>query len=420
MYLVPPITLLNHNRFDLPLKFLYAKSFLSEYDTTYYHDLYEHHLQIWNNFKEYNNPNKNTFEAFKNTFEALITEIAAKGYDLTKEPVPVQDNMFLLNGAHRAAAALASSEMIACKVGKDREDGQLNCDYKFFLKKGLDSYYADRVALEYAKLKDNTHLIMLMPSATSKGSVEKVDAIAESLSCFYSKTIQLNDIGLFNLMREIYAGEEWAGNAENNYQGYRNKAQFCSGPSMSMKVYICKFENLEQALTTKEQIREIYNIGKHSVHINDTHEETLRLSKVLFNRNSIQHLNNAKTVAYEQFNSCLSYFKDYISDEGFNADDYCVTASSTLSIYGLREGRDLDYLHHHSAGEITGNDLLQSHNAYSIGRYPTTIDDIIYNPDNHFYSQGIKFAAPNIVRELKAKRNEPKDIKDIELLDTIV
>ena len=46
-----------------------------------------------------------------------------------------------------------------------------------------------------------------------------------------------------------------------------------------------------------DDIRNIFNEGNHSVHINDTKEETIRLAKCLLNKNSVHFLNNSKEEA---------------------------------------------------------------------------------------------------------------------------
>jgi len=42
-----------------------------------------------------------------------------------------------------------------------------------------------------------------------------------------------------------------------------------------------------------------------------------------------------------------------------------------------------------------------------------TKDEIIYNPPNHFYYRGIKFASLEMVKQMKSKRGEEKDISDL-------
>ena len=107
----------------------------------------------------------------------------------------------------------------------------------------------------------------------------------------------------------------------------------------------------------------------------------------------------------------------YIKDNELDGEDYCVTASSILSLYGLREGNDLDYLT--SGNAILGHSDIHSHND-EIHNYTVAIDDVLYNPTNHFYFDGIKFAGLNVIRELKNKRKEPKDFVDLELMETLM
>jgi hypothetical protein len=123
---------------------------------------------------------------------------------------------------------------------------------------------------------------------------------------------------------------------------------------------------------------------------------------------------------YRKFDGLLNSFKKYIEDNNLDIDEYAVTASSILSIYGLREGKDLDYIHTKLAPLIKLSDDIQSHNSYGIGRYELNYDEIIHNPANHFYSRGVKFVSPKIIKDMKKKRNEPKDINDINLLNSIL
>ena len=129
-------------------------------------------------------------------------------------------------------------------------------------------------------------------------------------------------------------------------------------------------------------------------------------------------MNNAKVADYITFEQCCNYFGECIKKHFLDGDDYCITASSVLSRYGLREGKDLDYLHR--GAQIGGHPLVDSHNEYSKGRYILSIDDILYNPDNHFYFNGIKYVSLRVVKDLKEKRGEPKDKKDLELINELL
>ena len=260
-------------------------------------------------------------------------------------------------------------------------------------------------------------LVNLFPAA--KHSRDLVDNIIQKYgNIFYKKNVHLNSLGSFNYMLQLYKGESWAGDWNNNFAGYREKQSFCFKDSLEdMTVYLI---DTDDSTALKEEIRSLYNIGNHSVHINDTHEETLRLSRCLFNKNSLHFLNNCQIKNYQKFLSQLSYFENFIVENELEEENYCITASSVLSAYGLREGLDLDYLHFDSILTIDGHSDIHSHNKYGEDRYPVHRDDIIFNPDNHFYYGNIKFASLNIVNKLKKKRGEQKDIIDINLIEEII
>ena len=64
---------------------------------------------------------------------------------------------------------------------------------------------------------------------------------------------------------------------------------------------------------------------------------------------------------------------------------------------------------------IKGIDCHNEHAHY----YGKPIDDIVYNPCNHFYFEGYKFISLTMLRTLKKKRNEEKDRQDVELIDSL-
>ena len=65
---------------------------------------------------------------------------------------------------------------------------------------------------------------------------------------------------------------------------------------------------------------------------------------------------------------------------------------------------------------INNIENVKNHNGIWLSYYTKTKDDIIYNPENHFYFNGFKFVSLNILREMKKKRNEIKDQNDLKLI----
>jgi len=415
-----PHDLITNQRFDVIVKYLYAQSIIKNYQTDTYKNFYKEHLIKWNNCFEISNPSKNSFEIFDNTFKDIITNISENGFDPQISKIPVVNDKYIVNGAHRLAASLALNKNVFTEESTSIKDGQLICSWEGEFKKlNLSETLCDRVALEYAKLKTNTYIVSVFPS--TGGNIEVPLSILKKYgSVFYYKQIKLEKNGPLNFMRELYAGEQWAGNHQNNYIGYRQKEGLCFTQNAPVTIFLVEFDSVEQSVRAKEEIRNRFNIGKHSVHINDTHDQTIRLSQCVFNQNSIKFMCDSIPSDYKKFDGLLNSFKKYIEDNNLDIDEYAVTSSSILSIYGLREGKDLDYIHTKSAPLIKLSDDIQSHNSYGIGRYELNYDEIIHNPVNHFYSRGVKFVSPKIIKDMKEKRNEPKDINDINLLNSIL
>ena len=405
------------NRFDLSMKYLYAEYRDRNINSDFGLNLYKEHLRLWNGFKEYNRPEKNTFEAFKNEFDEILDSIKENGFDGNKSKISIDSNNELLNGSHRTTACTLYNKDADFYVGENIKDGQLDCGYKMFEDMGLDISYLDASALQLCRMNKNLFVVSLFPAAIGNDSaVEKI--LNDNGKIAYKKIVKLNSNGAFNLMKQMYYGEEWAGGWNNNFAGFRDKARLCFTNDGPVRVYLVEFDNVDLAQNIKMQIRDIYKIQNHSIHINDTHEETMRLARVLFNDNSIHFMNNSRLAHYPNFIQQINHFKNWISQNNLDIEDYCVTASSVLSMYGLRQGNDLDYLH--NGEEVKGHQMVHSHNEYGESRYHIHRDDIIYNPENHFYYDDIKFASLDVVKKLKQKRMEQKDIRDIELIDEVI
>ena len=403
---VDPLLFLNSSRFDILAKYIYGLLLLKERETSYGEDIYYNHLKVWNDCQY--GDGKKGIEEYKNSFKELLHSIKDGGFDSKKSKINSTPDYRLINGGHRTAACILLNKTICFEEGGE---GQTDVNYKYFKSKkdfveeGLDTKYCDSIALEYCKIKPNTFIATIFPSA--EGDKEEAERIITAKAdIFYKKSFKLNPNGALNLMRQMYHKEPWGGTPDNGYAGLKEKARLCFQKEGDLNVYVITVTDPNHSTLIKEEVRKVFNIGNHSIHINDTWEETFRLSRAFFNKNSIDMMNAMKSNYYAPYdNLSYSLFQNLIRNK-IDPDDYCVTASSVLSVLGLREGRDLDYLHR--GPRIDGHPDIDSHNEYSKGRYSKTIDDIIYNPENHFYFNGLKYASPEIIKDLKEKRGKKK------------
>ena len=381
-----PNDLLTYKRFDVVVKYMYASNLSSEF----YKNVYKEHLRIWNGFTE-GNPKKSGFEDFDNAFKSIIN-------NTVDEPVPVNPEGHIANGAHRLAAALYHQRPINTRNTNSKENYPIEADYKVFHKKGLQRHILQRTALEYAKLKSNTHVICLFPIAHTRMD-EVMNIIEKHSNIFYKSSEVLNATGQLGLIKEIYLSDGWA-----NEKGIRKKCKQCFRGMSKVTFVLIDAKNLETVKEMKKEIRALFKVGNHSVHINDYHVDTIRIAKTVFNDNSIHFLNNRKDTLFPNYKKLMS---DTKSD-----DNTIITGSTVLSLYGLRDCKDIDLIYFN-------NPPVDSHNQYVGTLYKLTLDDIFNNPMYHLYYNGFKYVSLDVIKNMKKIRNEPKDVIDVKLAEEI-
>ena len=418
--------LLTPLRYDVAAKTLYGRHRAKGVKCDWAKELYLEHLHVWNNFNEASPP-KSTPEEFVNAFDSILDSFKKNGFiDTPENHIPLAAHS-PLNGAHRIASGIVYDvPVVTCGP---TPHGRYDCSAEYFrnkdnfVKTGLTIPYLDAMALEYIRHRDKTRIATLFPRA-GIDATKAMNILAKHCEIVYHKTVELNALGAHNYIHTLYKNEPWLGNAQNNYPGAHEKKAGCFDEDGEIVVFLVDRGTPESLRSAKEEIREICGIGNHSIHINDTYAETWTIATSVFNENSIHWLNHS-TLFQERYGRFLDQFTRYFewiatSNDRVHLDieDMCVDASSTLSVYGLRQGRDLDFLYH--AGNITTNLLdINCHNL-AAGHYNETIDEIIYDPTKHFYFNGLKFASLQVVRNMKTNRGEEKDKKDVTLIDGVL
>ena len=80
-------------------------------------------------------------------------------------------------------------------------------------------------------------------------------------------------------MKEIYYSESIQQKAVSSAgwadeEGIRRKGNQCFRGHTDVTFVLVDAKNLETVKEMKNKVRALFNVGNHSVHINDTHEET--------------------------------------------------------------------------------------------------------------------------------------------------
>ena len=405
-----PQCLLSPQRFDLAAKTPYVQHLLWGVQSDWALRLYDAHLYAFNGYVEGDGSGKQGRKQFLDAFHDIIRSMGKAGFNDGLSLLPIGGDMTLLDGAHRLAAAICLNTPVTGLLLNNSSNAY---DYSFFMRRALAPEWLDAMAMEFCRLIEDMRIVTLFPSAVGKDDdVERI--LKNSGSIYYHKDVSLNTSGAVHLIRQMYLGEPWVGDYESRYPGACQKAKACFNREGPVRVYVFKPHEGQDLSLVKDAVRALYGIGKHSVHINDTHKETLMLAGLFLNKNSIHFMNHAPVQAGRNFSNLFTLYKQAVTSKGIQSDFFCLDGSSVLAAYGLRDARDVDFLHFGYKEVLVGHHAITSHNDHA-HYYPCSRDTLIFDPACHFYYEGCKMVSLDMLAQMKARRGEAKDIRDISL-----
>ena len=405
--------LLSQHRFDLIYKYLYVLN-----PNKYNRDAYIESIRSFtgNSFFELEPSDgvpKQTVDDYVNSFDRLIENIKAKGYDKIVGAVPLQTNGEVSDGAHRLAVCAALG--IDIEVIEDSVHNEV-FNYVFFRDRKMNPDIMDYGALEYVKLNPNTFIVNLHAATSTKHDEQVVDILNKYGWIYYQKDIQMNLNGYVNLVKLSYGSfwerEQWIGDETDGFAGALNHAKMSFGKS-PMRIFVFVCDDLQKVLKAKAEIRALFDIGNNSVHINDTHEEAIWLAETYFNKNSLYFIKH-KSYKYrdKRFDANIEYLRQKIQESHTPMDSVCCVGSTPMNAYGLRKSSDLDYLSIDDHFFIE-DEIISPHDD-QLRYYKCSKEDIVNNPQSYFYYHGVKICTLNISAKLKFNRHEfPKDWDDL-------
>jgi hypothetical protein len=258
---------------------------------------------------------------------------------------------------------------------------------------------------------NNIRCIILHPVSTilncDNTVIEKINRVGTIIN---SKTLALTWRGFDNLIKECYRGDKWTGGLFSPKSWKKSKK--CFVENSSVKIFLVKFNDPSMVTEFKQELREIFNVDKHSLHITDDISDTTRVYKATFNSNATDYLNNGHLLSDDSQTLLINYFNK-IEELGLDADKFCVTSSFILEMYGIRKADDLDYIHIDNISLNLKN--ITQHTDKWLSFYPVSKEDIINKEENYFYFNGFKFVTLDIILRMKQSRKQKKDQNDLKL-----
>lgn len=119
-------------------------------------------------------------------------------------------------------------------------------------------------------------MLILFPICSSKWEyIEKL--IKKELFVIEKKEVDLSDSMKFNLIYDLYQGEDWLGDISNNWEGIYYKMNSCFKEETKTVKFFYVFSNDKEIKKIKEEIRNICQCGKHSIHSTDYEKEANKL-----------------------------------------------------------------------------------------------------------------------------------------------
>tara|TARA_B100000963_G_scaffold320730_1_gene303485 strand:- start:8860 stop:10311 length:1452 start_codon:yes stop_codon:yes gene_type:complete len=404
--------LLTHNRFDIAFKLLFLEFRKKNFSLA--KEIYKDHIRAFslNKFTEPGNKHKNSLKKFIDNFECTFQDIKKNGFDKNKSILALSRNNSIANGAHRLSSCIyLNKEISAVDINTDDHI----YDYKFFYNRNVPKLFLDFAAQKFIEFSSNTYIAFIWPSA--KGFDSELKKIIPNI--VYRKDIVFSLKGAHNLLSQIYSGEKWLGNVENNFRGVQAKLVECFKNFNSVRVIAFQEDELQNVFLIKEKIRELFKIGKHSIHITDTKEEALRVSKLVFNENSIHFLNHSNPNRFLSFHNKINEFKNFLEENKIDSNHIVLDSGIVLSAYGLRESKDIDFIALDDLNYKKQNGLIDNHDTELI-YHKQNKEELIFNPQFYFYFNDLKFISFKQLYNMKLVRAESKDINDIKMMEALL
>lgn len=398
-FYVKPIELASAQRLDIAIKYDFALNYVSNFKSSSSIRNYLQHIEIINGYFENNAPYKIGKKDFLSSFTNLLDQTFEQ-----VEPLPVGIGNNILDGAHRVASAILQ-DVSELEVQTFDAQHQIY-DYDFFASRGFPSFALDELVRSFTSIQPKTRLLIIWPTAQhDKDRV--LDQVNKELgSIIIVKTCNLTEVDAAKLVHLAYITEDWHGSRYDCYQGIRNKTKNVGFNANSTPFTICVFECKVEALklvSFKENIRESFGFGKNSLHITDTHNETIDLVSLFCNQKAWHDYFRSPTL---EASEAVNTFKSMTENLNLNVRKDIIITGGLLSILGYKGVSDFDY------STFSGNEISELQSFDFEG--PTASLPGDFDIDTNSYELfGVRFLDLQYTLKIKEKDNRLSDRVDI-------
>ena len=397
-------SLLCPERLDLAAKYLYLE--LKDVCPNYSKELYNEHIRVMTkgSYIEPYSQKKNA-ESFIKSFNDVYDDLKNNGYSQSVSPIPVDQNYRIMDGAHRIAACIKLGIKVPVVILPMEAKDDIY-DQAFFEKQGMNPDLLDVIVQCYIRLSNKCACINIWPSAKGHDK-ELFDIIKKEFKIIYKKDVPFNENGAFYYLAQIYQEYSWAQNSSEGFSGVYRKLMPCFPSFDPVRCVFVEVKDYAKLVDIKEEMRELYDLEKHSLHMTDNKKETIQMANILLSANTISFLNACNALEYKNTFKLLEQARNIQKK-----NDVCFTGSLVLALYGVRQANDVDYI-------CSDDNDSDSHNAY-LSLYGYSKGEILYQPNLSFSFFDLRFLNLKCIKSFKINRDEKKDRDDIKLIDFVL
>lgn len=271
-------SLLRADRFDLFAKLFYIDNRINNPELA--RKIYQEHIIAFNpDGKEPGRDDKHGVNDFIASFDRLINDLSTRGFDDSKSLVPVGTEGFILDGSHRVAVLAYYNEPVTI-LRFNGVNPIIRFDYEYFKKRGLSWSVCDCIAEEMVRWLNNIRVACIWPRVSQEKDRQTIiDSLSARHTIGYRKDLRVSLTSLSKFIARCYAHQSWVGDSQNNFAGAADKALQCFGKGGKISFVFFEMEDSDNLVATKDGIRSMFPYEKHSIHITDNQEETLRVAK---------------------------------------------------------------------------------------------------------------------------------------------
>ena len=315
-------------------------------------------------------------------------------------------------------------EGIANKFGLLEQQENNNLSWAKLKQREFSQTELDFIAYQFCQITQHSFIVIIWPRAHRHTSFITQE-LAKCGAVMYERQVTFKRAAQSHLLKTI--PEKSREVSRYLYYYFNNQ------PETRFTVLLCTLQDLATARACKKRIRQKLNLEPHPVvalHISDNQSQSIDLAQNFFNQTSIKYLNSGIAPnKFEKFNFMLTKDKTIVKEHVLNPEYCCVDGSSILAIHGIRDiNVDFDFLS--SKPNLSLPRIKYPYKNYQLGPLDVHnnawvragVDPIetIFNPNHHFYFQGVKYTSLERIREFKYHQNREVDRRDVVAIDKVI